>query len=101
MLVPPINGATAATGSPYFTANPGDVFRAWDTSITFDVMPSQFITFRIEYKHRVANVPYFAGSGGVTPPGGNTGTPTTVVPGWSPDLSRTEDRITTAWMIRL
>ena len=27
VLVPPINGATALSGTPYFTANPGDPFR--------------------------------------------------------------------------
>ena len=34
-------------------------------------MPSQFVTFRREYNHRVANVPYFSGPGGLTPSGGN------------------------------
>ena len=41
-------------------------------------MPSQYITFRWEYNHRAANVPYFSGSGGVTPAGGNTGSPVTL-----------------------
>jgi hypothetical protein len=59
VLIPPINGATAATGTPYFTANPGDPFKAWDASATFDYMPSQYITFRWEFDHRAANVPYF------------------------------------------
>src|ERR1035438_5824405 len=45
-LLPPINGADAVTGSPYFTANPGDPYKAWDTSLTFDWMPKQYITFR-------------------------------------------------------
>jgi len=67
-----INGATAASGTPYFTENPGDPYKAWDVSGTFDWMPSQYITFRWEYNHRAANVPYFSGSGGVTPPAGNT-----------------------------
>ena len=31
VLLPPINGATAASGTPYFTENPGDPFKAWDT----------------------------------------------------------------------
>ena len=31
--------------SPYFTENPGDPFKAWDTYITFDYMPKQYITF--------------------------------------------------------
>src|SRR5439155_22280130 len=64
VLLPPINGATAASGTPYFTENPGDPYKAWDISGTFDWMPSQYITFRWEYNHRAANVPYFSGSGG-------------------------------------
>ena len=46
VLVPPINGATAISGTPYFTANPGDPFKAWDVSGTFDYMPKQYVTFR-------------------------------------------------------
>jgi len=46
VLLPPINGATAITGTPYFTESPGDKYKAWDASVTFDYMPSQFITFR-------------------------------------------------------
>jgi hypothetical protein len=74
-LLPPINGADAVSGSPYFTQNPGDPFKAWDTSITLDWMPKQYITFRSEFGYRHANVPYFSGHGGITPPGGNTGSP--------------------------
>jgi hypothetical protein len=72
VLVPPINGETAssaAINAPYFTGNPGDPFKAWDSSITFDYMPKQWITFRWEYDYRHANVPYWTGRGGVTPPG--------------------------------
>jgi hypothetical protein len=101
VLLPPINGATAFSGTPYFTESPGDKFKAWDASITFDWMPVQFITFRIEYNHRHANVPYFAGQGGVTPPGGNTGSPGSLVPGWAPDLRQTEDRMTGAILVKL
>jgi hypothetical protein len=78
VLVPPINGATAVTAAssaPYFTGNPGDPFKAWDSSITFDYMPKQYITFRAEYDYRHANVPYWSGAGGITPPGGNNGAP--------------------------
>ena len=78
VLIPPINGEsaiTAATNSPYFTGNPGDPFKAWDTSFTFDYMPKQYITFRWEYDYRHASVPYWTGRGGITPPGGNTGSP--------------------------
>jgi hypothetical protein len=100
VLIPPINGATAASGTPYFTANPGDPYRAWDASLTLDYMPSQFITFRAEANHRAASVPYFAGPGGVTPPGGNTGAPGSIVAGFVPDLRKTENRLTFALLVK-
>jgi hypothetical protein len=79
VLIPPINGegaVSAATNSPYFNENPGTPFKAWDSSITFDWMPKQYITFRWEYDYRHASVPYWTGRGGITPPGGNNGYPT-------------------------
>jgi hypothetical protein len=100
VLLPPINGATATTGTPYFTENPGDPFKAWDISGTYDYMPSQYITFRWEFNHRHANVPYWSGPGGVTPPGGNNGIPGTTIPGWSPDLRKTEDRATMGILVK-
>ena len=72
VLVPPINGETAASASisaPYFSGNPSDPFKAWDISITYDYMPRQWLTFRWEYDYRHANVPYWTGRGGITPPG--------------------------------
>jgi Putative beta-barrel porin-2, OmpL-like. bbp2 len=72
VLDPPINGETAesaAINAPYFTGNPSDPFKAWDSSITFDYMPKQYITFRWEYDYRHASVPYWTGRGGMTPPG--------------------------------
>jgi hypothetical protein len=101
VILPPINGATAFSGTPYFSTAPGDSFKAWDTQITFDFMPRQFITFRTEYNHRVANVPYFAGSGGMTPPGGNQGAAGSAVAGWQPDLAKSEDRFTIAMLLKL
>jgi hypothetical protein len=101
VLLPPINGATAFSGTSQFTENPGDQFKAWDSSFTFDYMPSQFATFRWEFNHRAANVPYFAGPGGVTPPGGNTGPAGSLVPGFTPDLRRRENRMTFAVLIKL
>ncbi|MBZ5572127.1 MAG: porin [Acidobacteriia bacterium] len=100
VLLPPINGATAATGTPYFTENPGDPYKAWDISGTFDYMPSQYVTFRWEYNHRAANVPYFSGSGGVTPPGGNNGNPGVKVPNWTPDLVKDENRFNIALLVK-
>ncbi|HVN03182.1 MAG TPA: TonB-dependent receptor [Bryobacteraceae bacterium] len=111
VLLPPINGETAASAainSPYFTENPGDPFKAWDTSGTFDYMPKQWLTLRFEGDFRHANVPYWSGSGGITPPPGSNngyptqyacvnGTPSLTVAGcanngglWTPDLRRRE-----------
>lgn len=101
VLIPPIDGATAITGTPYFTENPGDPYKAWDASATFDYMPKQFITWRFEYNHRAANVPYFTGPGGLTPPGGNNGAPGTAIPGWTPDLRKWENRITIAVLVKM
>jgi hypothetical protein len=120
VLIPPINGATAssaAINSPYFTGNPGDPFKAWDASGTFDWMPSQYITFRWEFDHRAANVPYWSGPGGITPPGGNNGNPTAFVCNdgtsaalmtgcamnggtWFPDLRKIENRINLAILVK-
>ena len=113
VLLPPINGATATSGTPYFTENPGDPFKAWDVSATYDWMPSQYITFRWEFNHRHSNVPYWNGPGGMTPPGGNNGNPGTLVclagfstcngsptNTWYPDLRFTEDRATMAILVK-
>ena len=101
VLLPPINGATATSGTSYFTTNPGDSFKAWDASVTFDYMPNQYLTWRVEFDHRAANVPYFVGPGGITPPGGNTGDPGSTVAGWAPDLARSENRINLALLIHI
>ncbi len=74
-LLPPINGATAFSGTPYFTENAGDRSQMHDGTVTFDYMPSQFITFTIEEGYRYSDVPYWSGRGGITPPGGNNGSP--------------------------
>ena len=99
-LLPPINGADAISGSPYFSQNPGDPFKAWDMTATADWMPKQYITFRAEYGYRHADVPYFTGAGGITPPGGNTGTPATPVAGWAPDLRKDEPSMRYAIMVK-
>lgn len=106
-LLPPINGATEFSGTPYFTQNPGDKFKAWDASVTFDYMPKDYITFRWEVDRRASSVPYFAGPGGVTPtcPTAPTvlnicGTPGSVVPGFTPDLRSSETRINMALLVK-
>jgi hypothetical protein len=66
-LLPPINGATATTGSAYFTENANDRAQMHDGTITLDYMPKQFITFRLEESYRYSDVPYWTGRGGITP----------------------------------
>jgi hypothetical protein len=133
VLVPPINGATGfsgvtatlpddpakygvGAGKDAFSTNVGDPFQAWDMQLTADYMPNEFITFRVEFNHRAASIPYFAGSGGMTPcingvcsnqgaagtwPGQN-GAPTVagLDNATGPDLSFTEDRVTVAMMMK-
>jgi hypothetical protein len=98
-LLPPINGADAVTGSPYFTALPGQKAHMWDSTITFHYMPKQYITWWAEAGYRHSDVPYFAGRGGVTPPGfplgGTNGAPgqfacITGAPSGSADLATAE-----------
>jgi hypothetical protein len=76
-LLPPINGADAVSGSPYFTENPGQHAYMWDTTLNFQYMPKEWITWWSELGYRHSDIPYFAGPGGVTPPNGNNGSPST------------------------
>ncbi|HYM43272.1 MAG TPA: TonB-dependent receptor [Steroidobacteraceae bacterium] len=78
-LLPPINGATAQSGTPYFTENPGQKLYQWDTQLNFQYMPKDWITWWTELTFRHSNVPYWTGTGGVTPPAGNTGAPASYV----------------------
>jgi len=117
VLLPPIDGANATSGTPYFTENPGDKFRAYDYQLAAEYMPSQWVTWHVEYTQRGANVPVFAGPGGMTPPGGNNGLPaqytcndgTSSPTGacgnngglWSPDLRKQERRWIFSLMVKL
>jgi hypothetical protein len=67
---------------------------------TFDIMPNDYITFRLEYAYRQSSIPYFTGSGGTTSASGWTNGPTTLLP-WAADLKKTENRITLAVNFRL
>ncbi len=74
-LLPPINGADAISGSPYFTENPGQKAHMWDSTVNLQYMPKQYITWWLEAGYRHSDIPYFTGRGGITPPGGNNGAP--------------------------
>ena len=65
------------------------------------VLPHVAGAGRMWLNHRFANVPYYAGKGGVTPPGGNQGGPGSAVSGWAPELVKTENRLTFALLIKL
>jgi hypothetical protein len=74
-LLPPIDGADAVSCTPYFTENPGQKAHMWDSTVNLQYMPKEYITWWTEVGYRHADIPYFAGRGGVTPPGGNNGFP--------------------------
>jgi hypothetical protein len=121
-LLPPINGADAVSGTPYFTELPGQPAHMWDSTVTLQYMPKQYITWWAEVGYRHSDVPYFSGRGGITPPGGNTGAPAAYVCGaggsagtadlataqaacgaagvWFPDLRRSEAKISLGVMVK-
>lgn len=101
---------TTQEGIDPFTQNPGDQFTAWDCSTNIAWMPNQSIEFKLELVHRQASVPYFNGPGGVTSPNGYTTDPVLIqqangtlaaIPGWVPDLVRSENRIIVAILFRI
>jgi hypothetical protein len=121
-LLPPIDGANATSGTPYFPEAPGLPFKGYDFQIGFDYMPSQWVTWHVEWTQRGSDVPLFAGPGGMTPPGGNNGLPqyyscndgtsagtATLSKGlcandggvWQPDLVKQERRWIFALMVKL
>ncbi|MGP0073921.1 MAG: outer membrane beta-barrel protein [Bryobacteraceae bacterium] len=106
VLLPPVNGANATSGTPYFPEAPGLPFRAYDFQIGADYMPSQWVTWHVEFTQRGANIPVFTGPGGITPqqaPGlyVNEGAPGSYVPGFTPDLVKQERRWIFALMVKL
>jgi hypothetical protein len=122
-LLPPIDGAWAATGSVYFPENPGQRAHMWDSTVTLQYMPKEYLTWWTEAGYRHSDIPYFAGRGGVTPPGGDNGLPQdyTCMSGassgtnslaaaqaacggassvWYPDLRRSEFKLSAGVMVR-
>jgi hypothetical protein len=82
-----------------FTDTDASRLTAKEVTATFDVMPVDYMTFRVEYLHRSANVPYFAGPGGTTSPSGYADQP--LPAGWQPDLRDYENRLIFAVNFRL
>jgi len=88
-------GVAAST----FTQNPGDKFDGWDISTTVQYMPNEYSTWFAELVHREANVPYFAGKGGVTSSNGYL-QPLGNPEGFIPDLVKTETRLIFGLIVR-
>jgi len=79
-------------------ADPKQRLNLLQTTATFDVMPNDYVTFRLEYGYRKSNKPYFAGRQGTTSPDGWVDT----APGnWRPALKKEENRLTVAVNFRL
>jgi hypothetical protein len=96
----------------------------WDSTVTLQYMPKQYITWWGEVGYRHSDIPYFTGRGGITPPGGNTGAPSNYVCAgggsagtgnlaaaqaacggginsvWFPDLRRSEAKISVGVMVK-
>ena len=81
-----------------FSTSQGTTFDAWDIAAGFQYMPSELVTYDIEFSRREASVPYFAGHGGVTSPDGYQSTTTPA--GWRADLSTTDLRLILAMLVR-
>jgi hypothetical protein len=95
-----VPAAPSATPNAYDKAiASGKNLKMTQLTATFDIMPNDYVTFRFEFDHRNANVPYFAGAGGTTSQTGFTTDP--VASNWLPDLVRTENRLILAVNFRL
>jgi hypothetical protein len=83
-----------------YVKNPNQVLRILQGTCTFDVMPNDAVTFRLEYCYRECNLPYFAGKGGTTSPNG-LNSYSTSINSWRPDLLQVENRLTLCVNIRM
>jgi hypothetical protein len=88
---------TAPATQP-FDLNAGTKFNAWDYETGVQWMPTEQLTVDVEWNHRQADTPYFAGHGGVTSPDGYVTTPSPA--GWRPDLVKADSRIICALLVR-
>ncbi len=91
-------GVSYSPATSPFDMNSGTSFDAWDVAAGVQYMPTEQITFDLEFSRRSASVPYFAGHGGVTSPDGYVTTPTPA--GWQADLVPTDTRLIAAVLTR-
>jgi hypothetical protein len=76
--------------------DPGYRETLWGFTSTFDIMPSDNLTFRLEFNSRHADIPFFAGAEGTTSPNGWKGTSGT----YQPNLVKYENRLLMATQFR-
>lgn len=93
-----IQGIQYGTASQPYDLNPGSKFDAFDYEAGIQYMPDELVTVDLEFNHRHADVPYFAGHGGVTSPDGYITTKSPA--GWRPDLVKDDTRVIAALMVR-
>ena len=75
-LLPPINNASASSGTPYSPRTRATALRCMTAQYShFRLYAVAVITFRLKESYRYFDVPYWTGHGGITPPGGNNGNP--------------------------
>jgi putative OmpL-like beta-barrel porin-2 len=89
-------------GSPYTIPDATSPFLGDGFTTTLDYLPSPWLLTRLEYSHRVANVPFFSGPRGITG-NGPDGTVNTShdAPLFTPDLVKSDDRIVANVTLRL
>jgi hypothetical protein len=68
---------------------------------TVDYWPSPWLLTRLEYSHREANQPYFSGHGGITGPNGVPPIDPAAQASFTPDLVKSDDRLTLNVTLRL
>jgi hypothetical protein len=68
---------------------------------TLDYWPSPWLLTRLEFSHRIANQPYFSGSGGITGPNGELPVNAAAAATFTPDLRYSDNRIVFNVTLRL
>jgi hypothetical protein len=110
-LIPSIDGDSAQNYSndpaanAAFTESPGLPWTCWDYDFGFQYMPTEYLTFDLEYTHRFSTINYFNGPGGETSSDGwqaGAGTGSQQVSGgYTPNLVQFEDVIVGSIMVHI
>jgi hypothetical protein len=87
-------------GSLYQLPDKG-AFLGGGFTVTVDMLPSPWVLLRAEYGHRIANIPYFSGPGGITGPGGVMPSDPASAASFTPDLRKSDDRVVVNATLRL